>query len=56
MRLECSQCVVRDWSPSDKAALVHAANNRNVWRNLTDMFRIPTPRPTRMPGSLALPA
>ena len=41
MRLECSQCVVRDWSPSDKAALVHAANNRNVWRNLTDMFPHP---------------
>jgi RimJ/RimL family protein N-acetyltransferase len=33
--------VVREWSPSDKDALVRFANNRNVWRNLTDKFPHP---------------
>jgi len=41
VRLECTNCVVRDWQRSDKAALVHFANNRNVWRNLTHMFPHP---------------
>lgn len=41
MRLECSKCVVRDWSPHDKADLVRHANNRNVWRNLTHTFPHP---------------
>lgn len=41
MRLHCSKCVIRDWSPADKADLVHYANNRNVWRNLTHTFPHP---------------
>jgi ribosomal-protein-alanine N-acetyltransferase len=39
--VECGRCVVRDWEPSDKSALVRFANNRNIWRNLTDMFPHP---------------
>jgi ribosomal-protein-alanine N-acetyltransferase len=41
MRLECRQCVVRDWSPADREALVRAADNRAIWRNLTHMFAHP---------------
>src|SRR5665647_2337921 len=41
MRLECRQCVVRDWSPLDREALVRAADNRAIWRNLTHMFPHP---------------
>ena len=41
MRLDCGRCVVREWRPSDKASLVRAADNRNVWRNLTDAFPHP---------------
>jgi [ribosomal protein S5]-alanine N-acetyltransferase len=41
MRLECGLCVVRDWDRSDKPALVRAANNRNIWRNLAHRFPHP---------------
>jgi RimJ/RimL family protein N-acetyltransferase len=41
MRLDCGPCVVRDWRPSDRAALVRAADNRNVWRNLAHRFPHP---------------
>jgi len=41
VRLECAKCVVRDWSRTDKTALVGIANNRNVWRNLTHKFPHP---------------
>ena len=34
-------CVLRPWEPSDKASLVANANNRNVWRNLADVFPHP---------------
>lgn len=34
-------CLLRPWSPGDKAALVRHANNRKVWRNLTDLFPHP---------------
>lgn len=34
-------CVLRPWQPSDKAALLRNANNRKVWRNLTDAFPHP---------------
>ena len=40
-RLECSQCVIRDWSPDDRVALVRAADNRAIWRNLTHMLPHP---------------
>ena len=41
MRLECAKCVVRDWSPVDREALVRAADSRAIWRNLTHMFPHP---------------
>lgn len=41
MRLECGACVVRDWSPDDKADLLRVADSRAIWRNLTDMFPHP---------------
>lgn len=41
MNLVCSSCVIRDWRPSDRAALIAAANNRNVWRNLHHRFPHP---------------
>lgn len=34
-------CVLRPWAPTDKASLVANANNRNVWRNLADIFPHP---------------
>ena len=41
MRLECGKSVIRNWAPSDKAALVRFANNRNIWRNLSHRFPHP---------------
>jgi len=41
VRLECSKCVIRDWSPADKPDLVRYANNRSIWRNLTHAFPHP---------------
>lgn len=41
MRIECGPCIVRDWHPTDKEALVRFANNPNISRNLTDMFPHP---------------
>ena len=41
MRLDCGLCILRDWRPEDKTSLVRHANNRNVWRNLTDAFPHP---------------
>jgi [ribosomal protein S5]-alanine N-acetyltransferase len=41
MRLECANCVVRRWQWTDVDALVRAANNRNVWLQLTDRFLHP---------------
>lgn len=32
---------MRDWARSDKPSLLRYANNRNVWRNLTDRFPHP---------------
>lgn len=34
-------CVLRSWKARDRLSLVQHANNRKVWRNLTDIF--PTP-------------
>ena len=41
MRLECKKSVIREWTRSDKAALVRFANNRNIWRNLAHAFPHP---------------
>ena len=40
-RIECGSCVVREWAPADKPALLRFANNRAVWRNLTHRFPHP---------------
>lgn len=34
-------CVLRPWRPEDKPALLRNADNRKVWRNLTDLFPHP---------------
>lgn len=34
-------CVLRPWAVADKLSLVANANNRNVWRNLADVFPHP---------------
>jgi RimJ/RimL family protein N-acetyltransferase len=34
-------CVLRPWSAGDKPSLIAHANNRAVWRNLTDIFPHP---------------
>jgi [ribosomal protein S5]-alanine N-acetyltransferase len=41
MRIACGLCVIRDWQRSDEAALIAAADNRNVWRNLHHRFPHP---------------
>lgn len=34
-------CLLRPWKAEDKPSLLHHADNRNVWRNMTDMFPHP---------------
>jgi len=34
-------CVLRPWAPADKPSLIANANNRAVWRNLSDVFPHP---------------
>ena len=43
MRLETSksECRLRTWASTDGANLIVLANNRKVWRNLTDAFPNP---------------
>jgi len=41
VRIDCGVCVVRDFRPEDKTPLARHANNRSVWRNLTDAFPHP---------------
>lgn len=43
MRLATAKrgCVVRPWVMADKPSLIANANNRNVWRNLADLFPHP---------------
>jgi ribosomal-protein-alanine N-acetyltransferase len=43
MQLQTSHpsCVLRPWSVADKASLLAHADNRNIWRNLTEMFPHP---------------
>jgi [ribosomal protein S5]-alanine N-acetyltransferase len=43
MRLETllADCALRPWEPADVADLVANANNRKVWRNLTESFPYP---------------
>jgi len=39
--IEGSQFTLRPYRAGDEAALIHHADNRNVWRNLADMFPHP---------------
>ncbi len=41
MHLNCGPCIVRDWTRDDRDSLVQFANNRNIWRNLTQRFPHP---------------
>jgi [ribosomal protein S5]-alanine N-acetyltransferase len=38
---ELPTVILRPWTPRDKHALLQKANNRRVWRNLTDKFPSP---------------
>ena len=41
MELNAGICVLRSWQPNDRNALMDAANDYEVWRNLTDRFPYP---------------
>jgi [ribosomal protein S5]-alanine N-acetyltransferase len=39
--IDCGLCRLRRWRLTDKPSLVRHANNRNIWRNLRDLFPFP---------------
>jgi ribosomal-protein-alanine N-acetyltransferase len=39
--IDCGVCLLRPWTWADKASLVRHADNRQVWRNLRDLFPHP---------------
>lgn len=41
VRTDLPGCQLRPWKPEDKSELIRIANNRKIWRNLTDMFPSP---------------
>lgn len=41
LRLDRGLCLVRDWTIGDRESLIRFANNRNIWRNMTDRFPHP---------------
>ncbi len=41
MRIDCGVCAIRPYRLDDKPELVRNANNRNVWRNVRDLFPHP---------------
>jgi ribosomal-protein-alanine N-acetyltransferase len=41
MEITLSTCTLRPWQPGDEPSLVHHANNRNIWKNLRDLFPHP---------------
>ena len=41
LKLECTDCIVRDWARDDRAALLRVANNRKVWLTVRDAFPQP---------------
>lgn len=41
LRTVMACCNLRPWHPTDKPSLLLHGNNRNVWRNLSDMFPHP---------------
>jgi RimJ/RimL family protein N-acetyltransferase len=41
MEIRLARCTLRPWRRGDEEALVRGANNREVWRNLRDLFPHP---------------
>jgi len=41
MEIVLEKCMLREWRPSDETSLVRHANNKNVSRNLSDIFPHP---------------
>ena len=41
MEIRLSKSVLRPWRPGDEDSLVLHANNRNIWRNVRDLFPHP---------------
>jgi len=41
LRTDLEGCVLRSWSEADKTDLIAIANDREIWRNLTDLFPHP---------------
>lgn len=41
LQTEIPDCLLRPWRLEDKPSLLLHANNRNIWRNLTEMFPHP---------------
>ena len=39
--VECGPCRLRPWRLEDRSDLLRHANNRNIWRNLRDLFPHP---------------
>jgi RimJ/RimL family protein N-acetyltransferase len=48
MEIKLTKSVLRAWQPGDETSLVRQANNRNIWRNVRDLFPYPyTPQHAR---------
>jgi RimJ/RimL family protein N-acetyltransferase len=48
MEIKLERSVLRPWRPGDESSLVRQANNRNIWRNVRDLFPYPyTPQHAR---------
>lgn len=41
LHTDLKECRLRPWKPEDETDLVRHANNRRIWRNLTDSFPHP---------------
>jgi hypothetical protein len=39
--IRCAQSLLRPWREGDRASLLRYANDRDVWRNLRDLFPLP---------------
>jgi len=50
MLIATSFGAIRPWNGHDSTALVKFANNRNVWLNMRDAFRIRIRRPAQRPS------
>jgi len=41
LEIRCSRSLLRPWRQSDRFSLIRYANDREVWRNLRDVFPHP---------------